>query len=46
MARKSTIEWTNSTWNPVTGCTKVSAGVRPIASASAGSRGTLSNPVF
>ena len=26
MARKSTIEWTNSTWNPVTGCTKVSAG--------------------
>ncbi len=26
MAHKSTIEWTNSTWNPVTGCTKVSAG--------------------
>ncbi len=26
MSRKSTIEWTNSTWNPVTGCTKVSAG--------------------
>ncbi len=23
---KSTIEWTQSTWNPVTGCTKVSAG--------------------
>jgi len=22
------IEWTNSTWNPVTGCTKVSAGCR------------------
>ena len=26
MARNSAIEWTNSTWNPVTGCTKVSAG--------------------
>jgi len=25
---KSTIEWTGSTWNPVTGCTKVSAGCR------------------
>lgn len=26
MAEKSSIEWTNSTWNPVTGCDKVSAG--------------------
>jgi protein gp37 len=26
MAEKSTIEWTNSTWNPVTGCTKISPG--------------------
>jgi protein gp37 len=26
MASVSTIEWTNSTWNPVTGCHKVSAG--------------------
>lgn len=26
MADKSTIEWTNSTWNPMTGCTKISAG--------------------
>jgi protein gp37 len=26
MAEKSTIEWTNSTWNPVTGCTKISTG--------------------
>ncbi len=24
MSEKSTIEWTDSTWNPVTGCTKVS----------------------
>jgi protein gp37 len=26
MAVRSTIEWTESTWNPVTGCTKVSLG--------------------
>ena len=26
MARKSEIEWTDATWNPVTGCTKVGAG--------------------
>ena len=26
MAENSTIEWTDSTWNPVTGCTKVSSG--------------------
>jgi len=26
MAEKSTIEWTDTTWNPVTGCTKISAG--------------------
>ena len=26
MAGKTSIEWTNSTWNPVTGCTKISAG--------------------
>lgn len=26
MAETSTIEWTNATWNPVTGCTKISAG--------------------
>jgi len=26
MAEISSIEWTNSTWNPVTGCHKVSAG--------------------
>jgi protein gp37 len=26
MAQKSSIEWTDSTWNPVTGCTKVSPG--------------------
>jgi len=28
MANKSRIEWTESTWNPVTGCTKVSAGCK------------------
>ena len=26
MADKSAIEWTDATWNPVTGCTKISAG--------------------
>lgn len=26
MALRSTIEWTETTWNPVTGCTKISAG--------------------
>jgi protein gp37 len=25
MADKSSIEWTDATWNPVTGCTKISA---------------------
>ena len=28
MALNSGIEWTEATWNPVTGCTKVSAGCR------------------
>jgi protein gp37 len=26
MATSTAIEWTNATWNPVTGCTKISAG--------------------
>ena len=28
MAKLSSIEWTNMTWNPVTGCTKVSQGCK------------------
>ena len=28
MAMNSAIEWTESTWNPVTGCTKISPGCR------------------
>ncbi|MBN2271606.1 MAG: phage Gp37/Gp68 family protein [Sedimentisphaerales bacterium] len=28
MAQASKIEWTESTWNPVTGCTKISEGCR------------------
>jgi protein gp37 len=28
MAQGSNIEWTEATWNPVTGCTKVSAGCK------------------
>jgi DNA repair photolyase len=26
MASSTAIEWTDATWNPVTGCTKISAG--------------------
>ena len=26
MANTTSIEWTDATWNPVTGCTKISAG--------------------
>src|SRR5262249_17494126 len=28
MADKSNIEWTQATWNPVTGCTKISQGCK------------------
>ncbi|KKL76148.1 hypothetical protein LCGC14_2047830, partial [marine sediment metagenome] len=28
MSDKSAIEWTDSTWNPVTGCTKISRGCK------------------
>ena len=28
MAQSSSIEWTEATWNPVTGCTKISPGCR------------------
>ncbi len=28
MAQLSSIEWTEATWNPVTGCTKISAGCK------------------
>lgn len=28
MAQSSSIEWTQATWNPVTGCTKISAGCK------------------
>src|ERR1035437_5620803 len=28
MAANSSIEWTESTWNPLTGCTKVSPGCK------------------
>ncbi len=28
MAIRTSIEWTESTWNPVTGCTKISAGCK------------------
>src|SRR5438067_11408486 len=28
MANNSPIEWTNATWNPLTGCTKVSPGCK------------------
>ncbi len=28
MSKKSAIEWTESTWNPITGCTKISDGCK------------------
>ncbi len=28
MAQTSSIEWTEATWNPVTGCTKISPGCK------------------
>ncbi len=28
MSNKSAIEWTNATWNPTTGCTKISSGCK------------------
>ena len=28
MASNSHIEWTDATWNPVTGCTKISPGCK------------------
>jgi protein gp37 len=28
MGEKSDIEWTDATWNPVAGCTKISPGVK------------------
>lgn len=28
MSQKSSIEWTESTWNPITGCTKISPGCK------------------
>src|SRR6266571_173634 len=28
MGQKSSIEWTESTWNPLTGCTKISSGCK------------------
>ena len=28
MAQDSSIEWTEATWNPVTGCTKISPGCK------------------
>lgn len=46
MAEKSAIEWTDATWNPVTGCTKISAGCDNCYAArfSERFRGTPSHP--
>ncbi len=29
MGAESSIEWTDATWNPVTGCTKITRGCDP-----------------
>jgi protein gp37 len=29
MSANTAIEWTESTWNPLTGCTKISPGCQP-----------------
>jgi len=34
----SKIEWTDSTWNPITGCTKISAGCQNCYAARMASR--------
>jgi uncharacterized protein (DUF305 family) len=39
MADKSSIEWTDATWNPVTGCTKISSDANKKATAAANSVG-------
>jgi len=53
MAQTSSIEWTESTWNPVAGCTKVSAGcqhcyaermARRLAAVARAARGQGRNP--
>jgi protein gp37 len=46
MADGSSIEWTDATWNPVTGCTKISAGCDNCYAArfSERFRGTLGHP--
>jgi len=28
MSKNSSIEWTESTWNPITGCSKISPGCK------------------
>ena len=33
MSTRSSIEWTESTWNPLTGCTKVSPGCQHCSAA-------------
>jgi hypothetical protein len=30
MAFKSSIEWTDATWNPVRGCTKIKSGLQAL----------------
>jgi len=28
MSKNSSVEWTESTWNPITGCSKISPGCK------------------
>src|ERR1700758_191575 len=47
MGDKSAIEWTDATWNPVTGCTKVSPGCKNCyAERLAGRLQAMGNPKY
>lgn len=46
MAQGSSIEWTEATWNPVTGCTKVSPGCKHCYAERMAIRRAMENPRY